>query len=266
MNTQYQKAFTLIELAVVLFIISLLLVGLLGPVGSQIESRERQETIDTMENIIESLYGFAAANGYLPCPDTDGDGLENSPVTAGTAICPTNSGEGWLPWQTLGLNVQGDVWGNRFKYRVSTPGYTVIDTGTCSDDAGATGDLDLCQSGDITIRRRGDDPSTGALETKADYVLAQQIPLVIVSHGRNSLGATTVNGAVLAATTAGTDENQNDDNTTNQTFYSRTYTEGAAGCADDTNEATFPCQFDDIVMWISPNILKNRMIKSEILP
>ena len=33
---------------------------------------------------------------YLPCPDIDGDGLEETP-------CGTSAAIGWLPWQTLGL-------------------------------------------------------------------------------------------------------------------------------------------------------------------
>ncbi|MBL1141975.1 MAG: type II secretion system protein [Proteobacteria bacterium] len=260
MNIQFQKAFTLIELSVVLFIISLLMVGLLGPVGTQIESQERQQTIDTMDDIIESLYGFAVINGRLPCPDTDGDGTSD-PVASGA--CTVGTGDGWLPWQTLGLNNQGDIWGNRFKYHVTTPGFTTIDTGTCAAD----GELDLCQSGDITIRTRGDDTSTGAiLESKFQYNAATVVPAVIVSHGKNGLGATSVNGVTLTATTAGTDEAENDDANTDAIFYSRGFTEGAAGCVDDTNEATTLCQFDDIVMWVSPSVLMNRMVKAEVLP
>jgi prepilin-type N-terminal cleavage/methylation domain-containing protein len=260
LNIQLQKAFTLIELSVVLFIISLLMVGLLGPVGTQIESQERQQTIDTMNDIMESLYGFAVINGRLPCPDTDGDGVSD-PVASGT--CTVANGDGWLPWQTLGLSFQNDVWGNRFKYHVTTPGFTTVDTGTCAAD----GELDLCQSGTITVLTRGDDTSTGAVvESKFQYNAATLVPAVVVSHGKNALGATTSTGTVLTATTAGTDEAENDDANTDANFYSRTFSEGAAGCTDDADEANVLCQFDDIVMWISPNILMNRMVKSEVLP
>jgi len=261
--------FTLIELAVVLFIIALLLVGLLGPVATQIESRQRQETIDTMNDIMEALYGFAIINRYLPCPDTDGDGFENGTVTPGTGACPTVTGDGWLPWQTLGLNFQGDIWGNRFKYHVTTPGFTTIDNGICADGTGVTvSDLDLCQAGDITIRTRGDDSSTGGItEAKFQYNAATFVPAVVVSHGKNGLGATRVfDGTVTPATTAGTDEVENDDANTDGTFYSRIFSAGGTGCTDDAVEANLLCQFDDIVMWISPNILMNRLVKAEVLP
>lgn len=262
LDIQFQKAFTLIELSVVLFIISLLMVGLLGPVGTQIESQERQQTIDTMNDIMESLYGFAVINGRLPCPDATGDGVSD-PNVSGVCIAVA-PGDGWLPWQTLGLNIQGDVWGNRFKYHVTTPGFTTIDTGVCAAD----GELDLCQAGTIDIFTRGDNPvTTTTIESKFDgNDAANDVPAVVISHGRNSLGATTVNGVILTATTAGTDENENDDANTDGFFYSRGFSEGAAGCADDTDESTVLCEFDDIVMWISPNVLMNRMVKAEKLP
>ncbi len=261
MNIRVQTGFTLIELSVVLFIISLLMVGLLGPVATQIESRERQQTIDAMNDIMESLQGFAIINGRLPCPDTSGDGLSN-PVTSGT--CTTANGDGWLPWQTLGINIQGDVWGNRFKYHVTTPGFTTIDDGIC---ATTDSNLDLCQSGGLTILTRGDDTSTGVtVESKFQYNAATIVPAVVISHGRNTLGATTILGATLTATTAGTDEVENDDANTDQIFYSRTFSNGGTSCTDDTDETKLLCQFDDIVMWISPNIFMNRMVKAERLP
>ena len=49
---------------------------------------------------------------YLPCPDTDGDGLEETP-------CGTNAATGWLPWQTLGLSPLKDASGSCFRYFVA---------------------------------------------------------------------------------------------------------------------------------------------------
>ena len=49
---------------------------------------------------------------YLPCPDTDGDGLEETP-------CGTTAATGWLPWQTLGLPPYKDASGYCFRYYVS---------------------------------------------------------------------------------------------------------------------------------------------------
>ena len=49
---------------------------------------------------------------YLPCPDTDGDGLEETP-------CGSTAATGWLPWQTLGLPPFKDASGYCFRYYVS---------------------------------------------------------------------------------------------------------------------------------------------------
>ncbi len=50
---------------------------------------------------------------YLPCPDLDGDGLEETP-------CGTSSAEGWLPWQTLGLPPLRDASATCLRYFVSS--------------------------------------------------------------------------------------------------------------------------------------------------
>jgi type II secretory pathway pseudopilin PulG len=49
---------------------------------------------------------------YLPCPDTDGDGLEDTP-------CGTTAATGWLPWQTLGLHPAKDIGGSCLRYYVA---------------------------------------------------------------------------------------------------------------------------------------------------
>jgi len=76
MNRHYLSGFTLIEIAVVLFIFGLLIAGLLGPLETQLEARDRAATIETMDEIVESLYGYAITNGRLPCPNVSGDGME----------------------------------------------------------------------------------------------------------------------------------------------------------------------------------------------
>ncbi|MBL4782335.1 MAG: hypothetical protein JKX92_08840 [Porticoccaceae bacterium] len=48
---------------------------------------------------------------YLPCPDQDGDGLEETP-------CGTSSAAGWLPWMSLGLAPLRDASGTCLLYFV----------------------------------------------------------------------------------------------------------------------------------------------------
>jgi prepilin-type N-terminal cleavage/methylation domain-containing protein len=247
-NRSAFRGVTLIELAIVLFIVGLLLTGLLGPLSTQLESRERQQTQQQLEDIKEALIGFAIANGRLPCPDdpASGDGVAD-PDASGAC----NTSEGFVPWATLGT-AQGDVWGNRYRYRVTQPGFTTVDDGIClpTDD-----DLDLCETGTIDIKTRAA-PGTEAL-------IADDVPAVIVSHGKNGLGATSVEGNARPNPPATTDENDNRD--ANTDFRSRTFSTGEGDC-DDTDNAKPFCAFDDIVVWISPNILKNRMVTAGRLP
>lgn len=83
--------------------------------------------------------------------------------------------------------------------------------------------------------------TTGAIsvrQTGGGTVVANNLPAVILSWGKN--GAT--------APTAGTDEAENRDNDTE--FVSREIT----------------ADFDDLVVWISPHILANRMVQATRLP
>ena len=62
------KGFSLVEIAVVLVIISVLATIVAVPLATQIEQRRVEETRKQIEVAKEALFGFAMANGRLPCP------------------------------------------------------------------------------------------------------------------------------------------------------------------------------------------------------
>lgn len=78
--------------------------------------------------------------------------------------------------------------------------------------------------------------------------VATSIPAVIVSHGKNGYGAYTPNGGPPLSTSPDADEADNSDGDLNFVSKSPTPT------------------FDDLVVWISPNILFNRMVTAGKLP
>ncbi len=244
--------FTLIELAVSLFIISLILGAILVPLATQIEQRQISETQKTLDDIKEALTGFALANNYLPCPDTTGDGVADPatpPVVA--AACP--SAEGFLPWVTLNVG-QSDAWGNRFRYRVA-PDFTNTVLSPCT-----LGDfrLGLCKTGNITIQTRD--------ATKTAVPLASNVVAVVISHGKNGYGATTASG-IVKPTAPGI----NVDETLNAappgtTFLSRTLTGVSGTCSDGPPMGQPHCEFDDMVMWLSSYTLFSRMVAAGKLP
>lgn len=240
--------FTLVELAVTLFIIALLLGSLLVPLSTRVEQYQTGETQKTLEETKEALIGFALARGYLPCPDTTGDGVSD-PDTPG--VCP--SVEGFLPWATINVG-QGDAWGNRFRYRVA-PQFTNTPATPCTLIDGRMG---LCKSGDIIVRTRD--------AAKTNPLLASNVVAVIISHGKNGYGATATDGTVRSGVPAANVDETSNANPTETLFVSRTPTTFSPVCSDGPPTTQPHCEFDDIVVWLSSYTLFNRMVAAGRLP
>ena len=242
--TRTNGGFSLIELSVVLVLIALLLGGLLVPLGAQIEQRQYSDTEKQLEQIKEALMGFALSNGYLPCPaKSASDGAEDR--IGGGTTCTLVAGNpkrvGFLPWVTLGVK-PSDSWGNLYRYSVSA-NFT---------NSAALSLFTLTSTRDILIQTRN---AAGAVTNLSNL---NEIPAVVLSHGRNGYGATSDLG-IARATPATWDNTLDEFNNANNstTFSSRTRTDnpGAAGG-----------QFDDIVVWITPSILFSRMVAAGRLP
>ena len=224
------SGFTLIELAVALLIIALVLGMLIVPLGTQVDQQRINDTQKQLNVINEALLGFAVANGRLPCPASPA--TPNTTAGAGTenkpaATCALN--EGVLPWATLGI-AETDAWGRRFTYRVSA---------AFADDpaGGLLASFLLTDNGNITVTNG---PVNGNVNMTTTSVA------VVVSHGKNGAGAYQSNGTQLAVGTGDELENANG----NSTFVSR---------LPDPD-------FDDLLVWITPNVLKARMVAANRLP
>ncbi|MDR2239196.1 MAG: type II secretion system GspH family protein [Zoogloeaceae bacterium] len=224
----FRRGFTLVEMAVALLVMALLVAGMMLPLSAQQELRARRETENTLNDIREALTGYAAGHAasdgkpYLPCPDTDDDGIQNRSASPGACAAL----EGALPWADLGLG-RDDAWNNRFRYRVSA---AFSDSGAGFALNGA-GDIDVCAD------------SACAAGSK----IAGGIPVLVLSHGRNGFGAFNANGFMHAAPSDADElENANGDNR----FISKS-PDGA---------------FDDLVIWLPPSVLINRMITAGRLP
>jgi len=254
------KGFTLVELAMVLFIVSLLLGGLLGPLSTRMEGEERRQTTVTLNEIRDSLIAYAMVNGHLPCPDCPasgtsagcgiintadsssiGDGIEDGITSTSSVAARASSNfsqcatvEGNLPWVTLGVP-QFDAWGNRFAYRVTalfaddTDGESPPNL-NCTVTAGVS--FQICSQGNIRVN----DASGNAI--------AQNIPALVISYGKNA------NDAGNPASTL----EQTNQNTGSAIFIDTIFSNNPA------------VQFDDILRWIPPNTLVYRMVQAERLP
>jgi prepilin-type N-terminal cleavage/methylation domain-containing protein len=241
------RGFTLTELAVVVTIIALILGGVVLTMNAVTSAREAEQTQQQIDQAREALIGFFLRNGRFPCPAAPAATGVESPAGGGACTNPYN---GFLPAATLGIgptDPQGyllDAWGNRIRYAVSQYVHTppFVDAATCAADARRcylfTTTNALAQVGLPNVN-----PALPELRVcdvaNCAGPLVFRPPVVVFSTGRNfaSLGA------------PGADEQEN------------------IAVVDDKFVAHEPRpsgavsgEFDDLVTWISPNILYNRLI------
>ncbi|MFQ5642090.1 MAG: type II secretion system protein [Thiogranum sp.] len=229
-HRHFHNGFTLIEMSIVLVIVALLIGGLLAPLSTQKEQERRTENDVLMERAREALIGFAIVNGRLPCPDTDvpTDGLENGCAAGVTAFDPNS---GTLPWVTLGLDSGLDPWGFPVGYVVNgafaNPALSVNAPFPLAIQGTSTGILR------VSLTRPADCTDDSELGT-----VAENVPAVLWSGGKTSYGSN--------------DESEN--------------TNGDRCFVEKPYNTTTGNEFDDQVIWLSPNILFNRMVSAGVLP
>lgn len=226
-----QTGFSLIELAIVLVIVTLLLGGLTVPLAAQIQARRVADTQRTLEEARDAVIGFARTHPvpgrpgfrHLPCPDVTDDGREDRSGDACASV------SGLLPWVDLGTASQ-DAWGNRLRYAVAAGAANRGGTGGFSANTITIPDpIEICST-----------------HTCATPDIASEVTFVVVSHGLNGWGARNVNGSTLAAPT-GLDEAGNLD--ANRVYISRTPTQPDAPNGE----------YDDLLTWLSLPVLIPRV-------
>ena len=216
------QGFSLVEIAIVMVILGFLIGGLMKPLGRQMEASQVMTTHKAINEFKTAALGFALINGRLPCPDADGDGLEDQ---IGGATCPAAECvalEGEPAWATLGTSRQ-DAWGQPFIYQVSARfAYDSSCTDPCAGASTIPGvAFQMCSTGTINVTEGNDGVYTG-------LPVANALPMIIISKGKNRGGSMP-------------DENENTDADPN--FVKRKLNEVPAHA------------FNDLVGWISTPIL-----------
>ena len=123
---KFAAGFSLIEIAIVLLIISLIAVAVGSASIGAVEARRYSGTVQNMQKVEDALVSFVSTNSRLPCPAdgantaTDATfGLEQRTGSGNTTAC-TGMTRGVVPWRSLGLT-QSDVtdgWLSLFTYRL----------------------------------------------------------------------------------------------------------------------------------------------------
>jgi len=235
-----QSGFTLVELTIVLVIVALLSGGLMLGISGQREQIQSKEARQQLETIREALIGYAMSNGRLPCPAPAN--LPNTDPAAGKARTPPCTGSlrfGVVPWVTLGLS-ETDPWGNRFTYFASAKFTAALSADTQASFTLSTGSATAVptdNSGTANVKDNGLD-------------VASDVPAVILSHGIRGAGAYQPSGAQLPGALSDEAENADAEVNLSPTFIAHTPTDN----------------FDDLVTWIIPTVLKSRMVAVGKLP
>jgi len=276
-NSKMQQGFTLIEIAIVLVVVTVLLGYTVAMFPVQQELKQYRKAESEMNSILEHLVAFAQVNGRLPCPDTTGDvngegpgildGQEdwddqfdniNSANPADGFIDSCKSYFGFLPAGTLGLN--GDIsptgqlldpWGQAYGYHVSNvdavpdallAGIDLVSPNGIREEgiANVQADLFVCDD-------------SAALGFDLTCVLAASNPVVsnvaavVISLGKdfNQVGSSNI-------------QTENFDNFHDGTL-DKVY---VSATRSDVNNA----EYDDVVKWLSTNVLFSKMIAADQLP
>jgi prepilin-type N-terminal cleavage/methylation domain-containing protein len=276
------RGFSLVELAVVLTIVTLLLSSLMYTLSAQMEQRNSEETRRRLEQARELILSFAIVNGRLPCPArfattaSNSAGLESFCTAAASSSVSTCSGtetttvqthgtcsnhfDGYVPGASIGsLQTDGngfalDTWGNRLRYSVArtntscsgttTPpnGYTTMFTSKTSLAQYGIS----CQPNDLLVCKSATGITSTACGGAANQVMTQSLLVAIVySTGKN--GGTSPGGA-------GIDEAANvngDPVFVSHTPTDRTFANG---------------EYDDQMTWLTVGELYGRLIAAGVLP
>lgn len=256
---QFNRGFSLVEMAVVLVILGFVLGALLLPLQAQRQQLAQSQTEITLETAKRALLGYAQAQGRLPCPATNnGSGVfpDDSPVPNPLAGGVCDKQLGFLPAAALGvqpIDAQGfaiDAWNNRIMYAVDQSSSTSAPPNTATPDFttnNSTDSMNIVGLSSLVPELRVCNSATGiqasacSSGTETNYAINNAV-VVIYSLGPSGSQAS-----------GGSDENIN---SKVPTSIKKVFVSHDVRSNDPNGE------FDHMVVWISPYVLYNAMIQA----
>jgi prepilin-type N-terminal cleavage/methylation domain-containing protein len=272
------NGFTLIELTVVTLILSILLSSAFMSVSALRKSANINQAKRKLSEIEQALYGFAAANHYLPCPAIPGNGGISNQLNSISNCAGTLNISGFIgfvPSTTLGLkgrvNCDGlllDPWGRPYRYSVTnanaanplnlplnTNADFVVRNGIQNENSpDSTDGMSLTRPNIVICRDLvngcgvNGSPAVRYLSTNAVAVIFSMgetrpsSPIEMINAGQTNITGSTACGSM------------NYPLSNSRLYYSAPIVEKPGA------------EFDDIMLWISPNILFSKMLNAGALP
>lgn len=256
------RGFSLVEVAVVMMIVLILIAAVSVPITTQVETRRVNDTQKQLESVKDAIYGFAMANGRLPCPASATSGAQESfctndlPATCGPELVGAvpvhgrcTAGDGFVPARTLSLmpvdpsGYLQDSWADsstarRVRYAVSRASVDTTTNVLTRTDGIRTATMSRSAATTMTylyVCATGLNNAPSATNCGSAPELTRTAPFVVYSLGKDTM-----------ATSFDSANNQNAD---------IVFTSGAPTAT-----------FDDLLTWGSLNVLYGRMVQAGRLP
>ncbi len=190
-KNNFKKAFSLLELSIVILIISILIVGSMTASVTAVNNAKYKLTRDRINEIYKAIGNYLLTNKALPCPASITSLKASDPnygIAGNNGTCTNISGVyanasstivyGAIPVQTLGLNtdMSEDGFGTKFTYIVAK---AFTDPSVTTSDAVGFGRA--TPTGIISVKESLNGVATWQNNTN-DAIL------VIISHGNNKFG------------------------------------------------------------------------------
>ncbi|MFT7087036.1 MAG: prepilin-type N-terminal cleavage/methylation domain-containing protein [Rickettsiales bacterium] len=278
MQKKHKKAFSLVELSIVVLIVSVLIASAIGISRTATNDVGIKITKDRMEVVYDALTNFVATNKRLPCPALLGivkgenSGTTTEPINMlygqesgasetaniGTGSCnevfifDTYLAYGAIPTRALGLSEEmaEDGFGTKFSYvvdrRFTRRNTGIADFGDGFEVTRAMPSENGTEVNIITIQS----PATTSLMTDALFV--------IISHGINKIGG--VNASSISENPLGFNvdgENFDDENSNIPNIFDATF-------INSSNTAN--TNFDDLLLFKNKaQLLKDAGAKNSMM-
>ncbi len=219
MSIKTRKAYSLLELSIVITIISILITGAMSTATSTINSSKNKVTRQKLEIIYKAIGNFVSANGRLPCPANLTlleSGASYGQEVSGCSSMTSNANGifvsatspnliyGMVPVTTLGLS--NNFGEDEFETKIS---YVIDKNFTTSANQSVAPDLSQSNFSTQAMVNTSNNITIAEKDGSTQFNPLTNAFIVLISHGANKGGGYPVNSASQNAAPADADELSN---------------------------------------------------------